>query len=177
MSKGKRNTVKMKRKRKENQEVIEKTSPKNIIRVTLIVLAFLCLFYLLTLYITNKNNPSNDAGDDSNNIEDTTGISIGKSLSMAGEYFVLFYDKSNTEIASTYRNLVSSYSYSENALPIYTVDMGSAFHKSFSTEEESNKNPNSEEELKINGPTLIKVLDHKVQEYIEGEEQIRENLK
>lgn len=177
MSKGKRNTVKAKRKRKENKEVIETTSPNSILKVTFLVLAFLCAFYLLTLYITHKNNPSSNNEESSNTVEDTTGISIGKSLSMDGEYYVLFYDKSNTEISSTYRNLVVSYSSLENALPIYTVDMGSAFHKSFVTEEESNKNPASEEEFKINGPTLIKVSNQKVQDYIEGEESIKETLK
>ena len=65
-------------------------------------------------------------------------------------------------------------SYNLNNLdPNLSTSMNDGLNKSHSTTEESNKNPNTVEDLSINGPTLIKIQAGKVINYIEGESEIR----
>lgn len=175
-----------KKKNKKELEKIEKTGSfdgdiLNKIYIVLGIIIFFCLFYLLTLYITKKNS---DTSKDNNNQEavetviDYEDIIIGRSLSMSdGDYLVLYYDKEDEDIASDYASLVSEYKANVQHMIIYTVNMGNSFNKSYTTTGEANKNPESVSDMKINGPTLIKVSGKKVVEYIEGKEEISNYLK
>ena len=80
--------------------------------------------------------------------------------------------ENNSSIKVT-NELISNYRAKDDGLSIYYVDMNDGLNKSHSTTEESNKNPNTVEDLSINGPTLIKVQAGKVINYIEGESEIR----
>lgn len=172
MAKGKRNSKKQNIKKIESVGGFDGDIKGKIIAV-ICILCFFGLFYLLTLYITNKNT---DKKDDKSTEEVTISydnILLGRSLSMSdGEYLVICYDKSNEEINSTYSTLVSNYKYKSEHLKIYTVDMSSSFNKKFITDGESNKNPESVDAFAINGPTLFKVTESRVSEYVEGEEAI-----
>ena len=147
--------------------------------IALIVICILGLFYLLTLYITNKH--STDSVVDDNKTTEETSISydniiVGRSLSMSSDnYLVIFYDSSNEEINNTYSSLVSSYRAKGDNLPLYFVDMSSSFNKSY-INDNSNKNPSSVEDIKISGPTLMRVENNKVAEYIEGQDSITDYL-
>lgn len=176
MAKGKRNSKKQNIKKIESVGGFDGDIKGKIIAV-ICILCFFGLFYLLTLYITNKNT---DKKDDNSTDEVTISydnILLGRSLSMGdGEYLVICYDKSNEEINSTYSTLVSNYKYKSEHLKIYTVDMSSSFNKKFITDGESNKNPESVDAFAINGPTLFKVTESRVSEYVEGEEAISSYL-
>ena len=169
------------RKRKESKkiETINNFDGDILGKVTVAVcaLCFLLAFYLLTVHITNKN--TNKKKDDKEEVTiSSENIILGRSLSMSDDdYLVIFYDKSDEESSSTYANLVSTYKYSgTDHMKIYTVDMSNGLNKRFSTDGESNKNPESVKDFKINGPTLILVSNHTVSEYIEGEEDITNYL-
>ncbi len=146
--------------------------------IVLIVFVVLGLFYLLTLYITGKENDTDSNTD--NNTASTASISyddivLGKSFSMSeDEYLVIYYDKSDDEVSSTYSELVSNYNGKEDSLKVYTVDMSSAFNKGKATDGDSNRNPSNASELAIHGPTLIHFSNHAVSEYYEGESEITE---
>ena len=152
---------------------------KGKVYIALIVICILGLFYLLTLYITNKN--SVDSVVDDNKSSEETAISYdniiaGRSLSMSSDnYLVIFYDSSNEEINNTYSGLVSEYRAKEDNLPLYFVDMSSSFNKSYISES-SNKNPEKSSDIKISGPTLIRVEKNKVAEYLEGQDSITNYL-
>lgn len=131
------------------------------------VILFLLCFYILTVHITNKNKDSSDKKEGTVELSKDK-IVIGRSLSMGkNDYYVIFYDyvyeNSLEEMASNYKG----------ELPIYKVNMSLGFNRKYATVEESNKNPTKASEFKINGPTLIKVSNKKVVEYIEGEDNIR----
>ena len=151
---------------------------KIIIIVSVFVLFF--TFYLLTVYIVNKDSKTTNNKSISESEEKTISydkILLGRSLSMENEeYYVIYYDSSNEEISSIYDELVSNYRSKEDGISIYYVDMNDGLNKSHSTTEESNKNPNTVDDLSINGPTLIKVHEGKVINYIEGETEIRGEL-
>ena len=175
MAKNSKNNKKERKINKIEYETAMDSSIKNKIFIVIGILVFLLAFYLLTLYITNKNNPKKE---DSDTKEEVTfsydEILLGRSLSMQDdEYLVLFYDKSDEKQSEIYDQLYKDYKNKEEHLSIYYVDMSSGLNKKFSTTEESNKNPSDVSEFLINGPTLIRVNNHIVQDYYEGEESIK----
>lgn len=179
MSKGKRNVKKRKSNDRNKIETVNNFDGNiwNKIFVALGVICFILAFYLLTLYITNKNTKKANAKEDEEVTVSSDKIIIGRSLSMSDDdYFVIFYDKGDSEIASTYDEIVSNQKYGGDGRKIYTVDMSSGFNKKYLTTEESNKTPKDETDFKINGPTLILVSNHSVVDYIEGEEAIKDYL-
>ena len=161
------------KRRKESKRIEEVISDESSLMdkfyiVGGVVLFILC-FYILTVYITNKNNT--DDSDSAKTVEISKDeIILGRSLSMGkDDYYVAYYESNN----ETMKEIVSHYI---GIAKIYKVDMSSAFNKKYATDSESNKNPTKVSEFKINGPTLIKVSKNKVVEYIEGEEAIRTKL-
>ena len=145
--------------------------------VAVSVICFIFAFYLLTVHITNKNTNKDKKDEKEEVIISNDNIMVGRSLSISDDdYLVIFYDKSNEEINGIYSPLYTNYKYSGNSKKIYSVDMSNGFNKKFATDKESNKNPESSKDFKINGPTLILVSNHTVVDYIEGEEAIKEYL-
>lgn len=148
--------------------------------IVLGILCFLCAFYLLTLYITNKNSTDTTEKDKESGEVNISydEIMVGRTFDMSdGDYLVLYYDMDDENISSIYSGLVSDYKNKEEHLNIYTVDMSSPFNKPYVTDKESNKNPGKASEILVNGPTLIKVSNKQVSDYIEGEEAITNYLK
>lgn len=169
MAKSKSNRKRNDRKRIEEVVTTENDYMDKFFIVAGVILFLLC-FYILTVYITNKNN---DTSDNKENVVEINNeyILLGRSLSMGkGDYYVLFFHINDSNV---YDEIVNNYS---GDLPVYKVDMSIAFNKKYITDGESNKNPSKVTEFKINGPTLIKVSNKKVVEYIEGEDAIRTSL-
>ena len=155
------------------------TSFWNKFFVVLGVVCFFLIFYLLTMHITGNGFKSSDSEDAT--VQETSfsydEIILGRSLSMDDEeYLVIFYDGKDEEISADYDSLVSNYRASEDHLNLYYVNMGSGFNKSFVTTEESHKSPETVNDFAINGPTLVLVRNHHVEEYIEGKDAITEYL-
>ena len=138
------------------------------------ILLFLFAFYLLTLYITNKHSDKKEEEEPTTVEISNEKILVGSILSMSKEdYLVLCYEFS-ADNADTYNNLYTTAS--STGQKIYKVNMSDALNKKYKTESESNKNPTKESEFLINGPTLIKVSNNSVVDYIEGEEAIANYL-
>lgn len=177
MAKGKRKSNQRKDRNKIESIDNFETDIWSKLFVALGVICFLLVFYLLTVYITNKNTPKNKEEKEETVISNEN-IILGRALSMSdSDYLVIFYDKGDENISNTYGEMVTNHKYgSDSSRKLYVVDMSSGFNKKYLTTEESNKNPSSVDEFKINGPTLILVSNHTVVDYIEGEEAIRDYL-
>ena len=173
MAKSKKKNVKKTNKKEEiinsNSEFYDKIW--NVAMIVLVTILIFSLFYLLTVYITNKNSDDSDKSKDKDNTEETisyTDIIVGRSFNIDnGEYLVIYYDKSDEENASNYTNLISEYKGQENHLNIYFVDMSNGINKKYA----------NASEIAISGPTLIKFNDGVVEDYIEGYEAIEDYLK
>lgn len=90
------------------------------------------------------------------------------------EYYVIFDEF--TENPNQYlSSILFRYSNEENKLPIYKVDMTNAFNAKYMGE---SGNPSAQrvEDVKINGVTLIKVVNGKNVKYIEGITNIENEL-
>ena len=81
-----------------------------------VIIVFL-MFYMLTVYITNKNT---NKKNNSQTKTETGEILLGRSFSMSDEeYMVLYYDSSNEEIVSTCRELFTNYRSANGDKSIY----------------------------------------------------------
>lgn len=148
-----------------------------IIKIIIVIVVFL-LFYLLTLLIVHNDNKTSKESDVNEKTDSKTynEIILGRSLSMSDDdYLVLCFDASIEENVNYYSVLIKNYSLS-NDINAYVVDLNSAFNKKYVTDEESNKNPESVSDMKINGPTLMKISANKVVSYIEGKDNISSYL-
>lgn len=181
MAKKGKNTTKKKTNNTSNKVIAEvKEEPEilNKIIIALCVLCFLGLFYLLAIYITNKNSDSSSKKEQaSSEVKDYSNIIFGESLNRnEKEYLVIYYDKSNEDVESEISDSISSYKAKDEHLTIYTVDMSNMFNKGYVTNDETNKNPQSIDDIKINGTTVIKVSDGKIVEYTEGTDSVKDYL-
>lgn len=149
------------------------------ITVISIVVIFICLFYLLTLYITSKNGNNDSKKDDTEATVSEisySDIMVGRSFSISdGEYYVMYYDKTDDSINSSLTSVVSDYKSREEHLDIYSVNMGDGLNKKYA-KDESNHNPSNASEIAISGPTLIKFNDGEVVGYVEGIDEITDYL-
>lgn len=145
-----------------------------IVKILFLVLIFLSAFYLLTIAIVGNDSSDNKPVETAIQYEE---ILAGSSFTMReSEYLVVYYDFTDEEL-SELSSVITSYSYLEDSLKLYTVDMSNGFNSNYLTEDKSNKTPEVAEDLAINGPTLIKIKEGKVTEYIEELDSIIEYLK
>ena len=149
-----------------------------VIKILLVIVIVLVVFYFLTAFILEHGSRVSTTADNTPAEADIQyqEILAGNSFTQNdNHYFVLYYDMSDENLHSIYTNIVSIYEDNEDHLPIYTVDMSSAFNKKYVADD---ANPSVEEigDLQIAQPTLIEFENDSVVDYIEGEEAIRENL-
>lgn len=146
----------------------------NVLKIIFVVLVFLSAFYLLTLMIVSDDDKNDDESlETAIQYEE---ILAGSSLTMNdSEYLVVYYDFSDAGL-SELSSAISSYN-SIGSLRIYTVDMSNGFNSKYVSSDKSNVEPESAKDLLINGPTLIKISDGKVAEYIEGADEVINYLK
>ncbi|MDD2490145.1 MAG: hypothetical protein PHY26_02710 [Bacilli bacterium] len=163
---------KLKKKPKSDEiEAIEQHD--NMFKLLGIVIVIFLVFYIITIYVTDQkkeieNNPIVEIQYDE--------ILAGKTFKMPpSEYYVLFFDREDPN-ASVYSYLRETYLEKTEAIPIYVVDLKRGFNASY-VADNSNKKVNRSADLKINGPTLIKIKQGKNVLYKEGLEEIKETLK
>lgn len=160
---------------KKSIEKKESGFEKDIFKVLCImfgVLLFLAIFYFITIAIVSDKEEENDTEETVIQYEQ---ILAGSSFNMKDdEYLVVYYDFSDEELAEL-TSAVYNYGYSGFSI-LYKVDMSDGFNKKYIAEDSSNKNPGSASDLAINGPTLIKIVDGKCVDYIEGNEKIIDYL-
>lgn len=152
------------RNRKNNTEVVDEINyePKKVLKIIIIMVITLGVFYLLTLGILSKKDSV--YGKINSSIQYNK-ILVGQSFNQKRkEYLVLYYNSKKDDM-DTIHTLISNYNDKKDKIFLYTVDMSEAFNKQFISDE-SNTNPTTAEELKIAGVTLIHFKDNKVLSYV-----------
>ncbi len=166
---------------RENEKILETVSSfdadyKKIIIVAGVVIIIFGLFYFLTVYVLDNDIDISQKKYTTETAISYSEIVAGRSFSMPEkEYLVLYYDRSNSELLSTFSSSVSNYKSNDNNLTLYYVDMSNAMNSKY-VSDKSNWKPTSVSELAINGPTLIHYNKGKVVDYIEGMTEVNEYL-
>ncbi len=167
---------------RENEKKIETVGDFNVnykhfFLIAGCVLVIFVVFYLMTIYVTNKGTKeSYKRNKSTEGVISYTEVMAGRSFDMPeSEYYILYYDRSNKELLNTFSSSVAAYRADKERTALYTVDMSNAMNKGFE-KEDSNWSPTSVSELAISGPTLIHFRDGAVVEYFEGETDIVSQL-
>jgi hypothetical protein len=155
-------------------------STPNLIKVGGIVIIIFIAFYILTLSLV-ENSKSNDTSNDNNT---KPPVSIQYDEILAGEtfnmknnvYYVLFYDFSDNSSNTLYSGIISSFKTNHANEKVYTVDLSKGFTNSY-TADVSNPSVQKIEDLKVKGPTVIKINNGQNVAYGEGKDNIIEILK
>ncbi len=135
---------------------------RNLIIITVVVIALALGLYFLTDKVLNKNSSSDSSAD-----VDYTTCLIGNMFNRPYDEYYVFAFRSEDDNASTYSSLISTYEKKDNALKIYMIDLSNNFNKSVLSDK-SNKKPTSASDVKIKDSALIHIKNGKVVNYYES---------
>lgn len=155
----------------------ESQTVKRFIVVLIIVIACVVGIYFFTRAFISKDLFNN------NDTEETTEVSFNYDITILGstfnrpysEYYVIAY-KSSDQQASTLSTVINNYISSENALKLYYADLDDYMNSSFYDPENVNSKATKASELRVGDYTLIKIKDGVIDSYIEGVDNITEEL-
>ncbi len=168
-------------KTKKNKKLISSTKAHynedvvKLIKIGAIVLICFAIIYLITAIIKGEIFKKEKKQEvEIQNQEILMGESFLKNDS---EYMILYYDFDDPNYSNLYAMFVSNYG-SNSTLPLYTVNLATKFSQKYTAgeNETANTNPTSLANLKVKGTTLIRFKDHKVTNYIEGKDAIKNYL-
>lgn len=168
----------IKKNTKENVKGEEKdTYFKFITTLAVTLLIFILVYFLIGVFYTKEIDLKKTKDETKEDITvDNTTIMLGQLFDQSDdEYYVLVYDF-NDKVLSI-KSWLSVYQGKDNSTKVYKVDSSKKFNSKYIVEKDSNKDASSLENLKVISPTLIKINNGKIIEYIEGEDNIIEILK
>jgi uncharacterized protein YpmB len=154
---------------------------KFVTTITVILLTLIACYLLIGIFATKEISFKKDT--ESTETEEETEATIDNKTITAGQifnqsdssYYVVVYDfDSKITALSTW---ISLYESSDDAISVYKVDSSKKFNSKYIVEEGSNTNPTSYDDLKMTSPTMLKIENGSVSEYIEGEDAIKAILK
>lgn len=150
----------------------EKYSVGTMLKFVMIVLIIGILFYLITIFVTNKKSDATKK-----EVEDAIiqyeEIIIGNMFDQKEkEYYVLLKEKNDTYL-NYYETYAINYQNQDDALKIYSIDLSSAFNKKYIGENNNIK----KEKFEINQTTFIKIKNGDIVESYQGNEKITNKLK
>lgn len=154
---------------------LEEAPLTNGLKITLIVVGIFIVFYILTTFITKELNRGLDEDSEPVFIQYEEILAMETFSMNYQDYYVMFYDFKD-ELSFIYTNIVDSFNdrYPDNK--IYMVDLNKGINAYYMAEE-SNSKVNKLEDLKLTGPTLIRIKDRKNTLYVEGAIEIKDALK
>ncbi|MBR6949428.1 MAG: hypothetical protein IKH54_04500 [Bacilli bacterium] len=146
---------------------------KSVFWTCLVVAIVLGVFYLITIKATGGSIFKKDEEDKEVEFQYSE-ILVGRSFDLEGDYYVLYYDMSDTE-SDDYEildNAIHEFEGTMGGSNFYKCDLSNAFNKPFVTTNEPNENPISADDMLLTNPTLIRFSDGHVLEYIYGFEDV-----
>lgn len=138
---------------------------KKMTIMVIVILAFLAIFYGIA-EIINKNTKKETNNTNEENYEPTidydTILVQNIFNQQRNSYYVYAKLDTDTNI-SKYNEKVTNYKNTENALKVYTIDLSSAFNKTYLKEESDfNSNPPI-----FKGSTILKIEEKQIKEIYE----------
>ena len=100
---------------------------------------------------------------------------VGTMFNRPEEEYYLIFDEYTENLNQYLTSILYRYSSEEDKLPIYQIDMNDGFNTKY-IGEQGNPSAQKVEDVKINGITLIKISNGKNVKYIEGIENIENEL-
>ena len=169
----------MKKQKKEYNDEEEKSIVSRfIMTIGLILIVLVALYLFVGIFVTKSITFGKDKDE-----EQTKEVASDKTTILASqlfdqkedEYYVLVYD--TTDEVHNIEQFLNLYKSKSGALTVYKVDSSKKFNSKYIVTEDSNKNPESINDLRIITPSLIKISSKHLSEYIEGFEEVKNVFK
>lgn len=168
----------MEKNSKNTKSKIEKdTFFKFVTTLLVFVLIIILVYFILGVFYTKEIDFNSDDEEETEEVTiDNSTITLGQLFDQSDdEYYVLIYDVNDDKsIIPTWLSVFES---NNSDATIYTVDSENKFNANYIVEENSNTSPTSYSDLRVISPTLIKITNKSVSEYIEGEDSIKDYFK
>ena len=151
---------------------------KFITTLMVMILIFILVYFLIGVFYTKEIDFKSDKDTKSKDevTVDNSTITLGQLFDQSqDEYYVLVYDVNDDK--SIIPSWLSIFESKNSNATIYKVDSKNKFNSEFLTNENGNKNATTYSDLKVKSPTLIKINNKSISEYIEGEDNIKEYFK
>lgn len=149
---------------------------KFITTLTILLILFILTYFIMGLFYTKEIDLNKkEEKKEEVNIDNKTIMLSQLFEQPKDEYYVLIYDVSDKN--SLVKAWISIYENSNGALTLYRVDSSKKFNSNYIVKENSNRNATGLDDLRVIAPTLIKVKNKGIVEYIEGEDEIINILK
>ena len=155
-----------------------KEEVKSALIISITVIIILVITYFLTaLFATNEFGGNNKSKKEESYLKHDYDNMITASSTFSkseNEYMVLFF--SEKKMSETLKLVLKSYDSKEDAQKLYKVNTDESIN-SYVLSNDENIKPASSSDLKVKVPTLIKIKNGGVTEYINNESQILNLLK
>lgn len=150
---------------------------KFITTLAILLIIFILSYFIIGLFYTKEIDFNKDEEETKEEVNvDNKTIMLGQMFDQSeDEYYVLIYNMEDD--SSMIPSWQSTYESSDDALTLYKVDSSKKFNSKYIVKSDSNKQATNLSNLKVVSPTLIKVSNKQIKEYIEGEEEIINILK
>ena len=173
----------MSKNKKKNKVKISSTTTdleiSKVIKILVGVLLVLVLTYFIAALMTgNIKFGKKEKAEEKEVLIQYEEILAGETFKQdKDEYYVMYFNFTDN-VSSSYLTFKDTYSYKENSLDFYIVDLEKGFNQEFIKKENSEykQNPTSIEDVKVTNPTILKISNHKVVEQIEGKEEVLKYL-
>lgn len=174
----KKETVKPVKKVEDKSSEVEKadySELSKLLKIVLVIVAILLVFYGLTYLIAANKNKKKD--DDKVVSFDYSTILMSNLLSQnKSEYYVLATYKDDNYV-ETYKSIMTLYTNKADSLKVYNVDLDSKFNSSYFDKKLENSVIDSNiSNLKVNGSTLFKVRNGMIESSYVGHQSIIDYL-
>ena len=147
-----------------------------LLKIVLIVTGVMIVFYGITTFVTKKVNAVKTAklGKSSKKVSiQYDSVLIGSMLNMEGHYFVLI-EKQDDDNSSEYNTILKSIEANDDALKVYTSDLGSSFNKQYLDKE--NNFDSDLTKFKVKDTTLLEIEEHKIKDTFDNYDSIKGKL-
>lgn len=167
-------TLKRLKKERKAKNTVTDTNYANrfVMTLGLVLVALVGSYLIIGIFITKTIKFGSEEEEKTEVVIDNKTITAGQILDQKeDEYYVLVYN--SKDLNSMVNNWKNVYTGKEGSLTVYLVDSKVGLNNKYIVEDGSNTAPTGYEDLKIKAPTLIKVSNKTITEYIEGEDAIK----
>lgn len=147
-----------------------------LVKIVLLVTAIIIVFYFITTFVTRKANAINTVKKIKTNDKaeiQYENLIIGSMLKIDGKFYVLI-EKDGDEKLTEYETSIQTIKANDEAPKIYTANLTDSFNKTYLSEESNYDSDLTK--FKVNGTTLVKISDHKIEKTYDKYEDIKGEL-
>ena len=152
---------------------------QRLLKIVLIVTAIFAIFYIVTIFVTNKSSEKKaELREENMKVEKAEiqyeNIMIGTMLNYDGTYYVLI-NKKDEPRETEYSSLVDSIKDNEDSPNIYKANLTDSFNKVYLAKEE-NYYVSDISDFAVTGTVLVKVVDGKIDSVMDNYNDIKNKL-